>query len=152
MHIKDLQGKVVYRLEQDLAANPQRVAKTQALTQDTSRPNMGLNGEHGLFASKEWWQSIDERRIEVRIYTGTIQRLYLAGQDSDEDATNDFEYLCNDGKTRSATCVVNDDRDLGLYRVGATVFMTYALDILKKQPAKDGGTNYAEILLEVMVA
>jgi hypothetical protein len=151
MHIKNTSGKLVYDIEKHLAANPQHVAKTQALTLDASRPNMGLKGENGLFASEKWWRSIDEGRIEVRVYSGTIQRLYVAGQDSDEDSVKDFEYLCDDGVTRRATCLVNADEDLGLYRAGATIALAYALDKLKKQPARDGGTNVAEILLEVVI-
>ncbi len=152
MYINNLQGKRVYELATELAANPVRVAKAQALTLNPDKPLMGLLGDRGLFGSKEWWQSIDEGRIEVRVYKGTIKRLYVAGQDAEEDQGKDFEYLCEDGSVRRASCVAHDDADLALYREGATVALAYALDKLKKQPAKDGGTNFTEVLLEIVIA
>ena len=152
MHITSGQGKMVYELAKELDANPEQVAKTQAMTLNASKPQMGLLGDCGLYGSKEWWQSIEEGRIEVRVYSGTIQRLYIAGQEADEDEGKDFEYLCNDGKVRRESCMVNNDGDLDLYRPGAVVTLMYALDKLKKQPARDGGENFAEILLEVTVS
>lgn len=153
MYIKNALGKLVYDIKRDLAANPGRIAKAQALTMDSSRPNMGLSGEDGLFASQEWWQSISDGRIEVRVYRGTIQRLYVAGQDSDDEAAEirDFEYRCDDGTVRRATCLANEQANLELYRLGANVALAYALNRLKKQPAKDGGVNFAEVLLEIAI-
>jgi hypothetical protein len=151
MGINNPQGKRVYELAKELAANPARMARTQALTLNADKPLMGLLGDHGLFGSTEWWQSITEGRIEVRVYKGTIQRLYVAGQDADGDQGKDFEYLCEDGVVRCESCVANDDGDLALYREGVSVVLTYALDKLKKQPARDGGTNFTEVLLEVVL-
>lgn len=151
MYINNTQGVRVYELAKELATNPARVSTTQALTLNAEKPLMGLLGDSGLFGSKEWWLSINEGRIEVRVYKGIIQRLYIAGQDADEDEGNDFEYLCEDGNVRRASCVANDDTDLRLYRIGATVELAYALDKLKKQPARDGKLNFAEVLLEVSV-
>jgi hypothetical protein len=151
MYISNPPGKRVYELAKELAANPARIAKTQALTRNAEKPLLGLLGDHGLFGSKEWWQSIDEGRIEVRVYRGIIERLYVAGQDADEDQSKDFEYVCEDGKVRCAGCVANDDSDLTLFREGTSVALAYALDKLKKQPARDGGTNFTEVLLEVVI-
>jgi hypothetical protein len=128
------------------------MAKTQALTLNAAKPQMGLLGAEGLYGSKEWWQSISVGRIEVRICKGTIQRLYVAGQDADEDEDKDFEYLCEDGRVRSESCIANSSVDLDLYREGAVVTLAYALDKLKKQPARDGGKNFSEILLEVAIS
>lgn len=152
MYINNLLGKRIYELATELAANPARIAMAQALTLNADKPLMGLLGDCGLFGSNEWWQSISEGRIEVRVYKGTIKRLYVAGQDADEDQSNDFEYVCDDGRVRRASCVAHDDGDLALYREGATVALAYALDKLKKQPAKDGGINFTEVLLEVVIA
>lgn len=152
MYINHPAGKRVYELAKELTANPARVAKAQALTLNAEKPLMGLLGDQGLFGSEEWWQSIDKGRIEVRVYRGVIKRLYVAGQDADEDQGKDFEYLCEDGNVRRASCVANDDSDLALYREGASVALAYAFDKLKKQPARDGGTNFTEVLLEVVVA
>jgi hypothetical protein len=152
MYIASIEGKMVYELAKDLADHPEQMAKTQALTLNTAKPQMGLLGAEGLYGSKEWWQSIRDGRIEVRICKGTIHRLYIAGQDADEDEGKDFEYLCEDGRIRSESCIANSSADLGLYREGAAITLVYALDKLKKQPARDGGINFAEILLEVTIS
>lgn len=152
MYRKNLsKGKLVYELSKELAANPSRVAITQALTLDRSKPSAGLRGRHGLFASEEWWQSLELGLIPTQIHSGIIQELYVAGMDTDEDEGKDFDYLCEDGKVRSETCMANDEIDLSLFRVGARVTVAYALDELKRQPAKDGGVNFAEILLEIAI-
>lgn len=151
MYIDNFQGKRVYELATELAANPARAAKAQALTLNEDKPLMGLLGDHGLFGSREWWQSIDQGRIEVRVYKGTITRLYVAGQDADEEQGKDFEYVCDDKIIRSASCVAHNDDDLELYREGANVALAYALEKLKKQPSKDGGVNLTEVLLEVVI-
>lgn len=152
MYITSNQGTMVYELAKDLDAHPEQVAKTQALTLNVAKPQMGLLGADGLYGSREWWQSVNDGRIEVRIYKGVIQRLYVAGQDAEEVEGKDFEYLCEDGRVRRESCIANSDIALALYREGAVVTLAYALDKLKKQPARDGGTNFAEILLEVAVS
>lgn len=153
MYITSNQGKMVYELAKDLADHPEQVAMTQALTLNASKPQMGLLGADGLYGSKEWWQSISDGRIEVRIYKGAIRRLYVAGQDAEEaDEGKDFEYLCENGQVRRESCIANSDVDLALYQDGAVVTLVYALDKLKKQPARDGGTNFAEILSEVAIS
>lgn len=47
--------KMVFLLSEELKMNPGRVALTQALTLNSSKPMMGLKGIHGLFGSQEWW-------------------------------------------------------------------------------------------------
>ncbi|MBB5020622.1 hypothetical protein HNQ59_003947 [Chitinivorax tropicus] len=152
MHTICNEEKIVYELAKYLVAHPEQVAMTQALTLNVAKPHMGLLGSEGLYGSKEWWQSIKDGRIEVRTFKGTIQRLYVAGQDADEDEGKDFEYLCEDGRVRTESCVANYNADLELYREGAVVTLVYALDKLKKQPARNGGINFAEILLEVAIS
>jgi hypothetical protein len=152
MYIARNFGKLVYELAEDLVAHPEQVVRTQALTLNSAKPQAGLLGADGLYGSKEWWQSIHDGRIEVRIYRGVIRRLYVAGQDADEDEGKDFEYICEDGNTRTESCVANNSKDLDLYREGASVTLAYALDKLKRQPGPNGETNFAEILLEVAIS
>jgi len=152
MYIASNEGKMVYELAKDLADHPERMAAAQALTLNAAKPQMGLLGAEGLYGSEKWWKSISDGRIEVRICKGTIQRLYVAGQDADEDEGKDFDYLCDDGQVRSESCIANSSADLDLYREGAFVTLAYALDKLKKQPSRDGGINFAEILLEIAIS
>ncbi|MGK5064798.1 hypothetical protein [Janthinobacterium sp. LB3P112] len=44
--------KRIYTLAEALAKDPARIAKTQSLTLDSSRPHMGLKGSHGLSLPK----------------------------------------------------------------------------------------------------
>ncbi|MBW3510781.1 hypothetical protein [Janthinobacterium sp. NKUCC06_STL] len=145
--------KPVYTLAEALAKDPSRVAKTQALTRDSSRPHMGLKGSHGLFASEAWWESIEARRLQTQIVTGSIERTYFAGQDSRRgDQVNSFTLRLADGSTVDESIYTNDKQDTRLFVPGAMVTMVYVLDELKAQPAVDGGVNYARTVLEVAIS
>ena len=144
--------KTVYTLADALAEDPGRVAKTQALTLDSSRPRMGLKGSHGLFASVAWWQNIAARRLQTQTLTGCIERTYFAGQDSRRgDQVNSFTLRLADGSTADESIYTHHKHDIKLFVPGATVTMTYALDELKARAA-DGGVDYARIVLEVSVS
>ncbi|WP_402720637.1 hypothetical protein [Janthinobacterium rivuli] len=145
--------KPVYTLAEALAKDPSRVAKTQALTRDSSRPHMGLKGSHGLFASEAWWESIEARRLQTQIVTGSIERTYFAGQDSRRgDQVNSFTLRLADGSTVDESIYTNHKQDTRLFVPGAMVTMVYVLDELKAQPAVDGGVNYARTVLEVAIS
>ena len=90
----------VYTLAVALAQDPARVAKTQSLTLDSAKPQMGLKGRHGLFASDAWWDSIKAGRIQTQTVTGSIERTYFAGQGSRSgDQVNSFILRLADGST-----------------------------------------------------
>ena len=145
--------KTVYTLAEALAKDPGRVAKTQALTLDSSRPCMGLKGKHGLFASEAWWQSIAARRLQTQTLTGIIERTYFAGQDSRRgDQVNSVTLRLADGSIVDESIYAHQPQDSRLFVPGATVTMVYALDELKAQAAADGGVNYARTVLEVSVS
>ncbi|SIR55867.1 hypothetical protein SAMN05880566_114133 [Janthinobacterium sp. TND4EL3] len=144
--------KTVYTLAEALAKDPGRVAKTQALTLDSSRPCMGLKGKHGLFASEAWWKSIAARRLQTQTLTGIIERTYFAGQDSRRgDEVNSFTLRLADGSTADESIYTHHKHDIKLFVPGATVTMVHALDELKA-PAADGGIGHARIVLEVSVS
>ncbi|WP_217916733.1 hypothetical protein [Janthinobacterium sp. BJB401] len=145
--------KPVYTLAEALAKDPSRVAKTQSLTRDSSRPYMGLKGGHGLFASEAWWESIEARRLQTQIVTGSIERTYFAGQDSRRgDQVDSFTLRLADGSTVDDSIYTNHKQDTRLFVPGAMVTMVYVLDELKAQPAVDGGVNYARTVLEVAIS
>lgn len=72
--------KLVFRLEDRLRDDPERVRLAQALTLDSSRPRMGLRGTHGLFGSPEWWASIREGEIPLSIKMGLFCVPMLQGK------------------------------------------------------------------------
>ncbi|OWQ47542.1 hypothetical protein CDL60_08950 [Roseateles noduli] len=144
--------RVVYSLAIDLAANPERVAKTQALTMNADKPLLGLRGAHGLFASPEWWSNIDSGSIRSETLYGTIEGLHFAGQDARwGDQVNTFSMRLADGTLINEGIVVNEKSYRRLFRVGTEMRIRYALEELKRQPATEGGVNYIKILLEIAV-
>ena len=145
--------KSVYTLAEAVATDPARIAKTQSLTLDSSRPHMGLKGSCGLFASEEWWQSIKAKRIQTLTVTGNIERTYFAGQDSRRgDQVNSFTLRLEDGSAVDESIYTNHKRDIQLFVPGATVTMIYALDELKVQSAAGGSMHYARTVLEVTIS
>lgn len=143
--------KRVYSLSEDLKHDQQRVKKAQELTLDTSRPLMGLKGTCGIFASDEWWNSIRERKIPLKFISGVIKRAYVAGQD-DDGVNNTVELVLKDGSVTNVGIYTNNINDVALFKPGCMVYIAYALDELKKQPAQDGGVNYSKVALEMAVS
>lgn len=145
--------KVVYQLADELARNPQRVELAQALTLNTAKPLLGLKGKHGLFGSKEWWESIRRRRIRTEVRSGVIEKTYFAGQDSRRrDQVNSVTLRLDDGSALDEGIYATEKEDAELFVPGARVLIAYALDELKQQPAANGGANYSRIVLEVAIS
>jgi hypothetical protein len=145
--------KVVYTLRDELNGKPEYVARVQAMTLNRERPLLGLKGRHGLYASDDWWESIRSRRIETKVVSGTITELFFAGQDSRwGDQVNSFRLKIEDETTVEESIYTNQKSDRRLFVVGATVCIAYALDELKKQPARDGSVNYSESVLEMAIS
>ena len=145
-----LEMKKVFDLQDELLANPGRVRKTQALTLDHARPQIGLRGTYGLFGSQDWWDSVNSGRMPLLRLSGVVERVYVAGQDEVEANTVDIRSA--DGNLHSVGIYLNDKSDLPLLRIGASVEIVYALDELKQQPAPDGGVNASKVALEMAVS
>ncbi|MDI4635816.1 hypothetical protein J7U46_22310 [Pelomonas sp. V22] len=140
----------VYLLSKDLEANPGQVERARALTLNRSKPRLGLRGVHGLFASDEWWNSINTGKMRLRFVSGIVAEAYEAGQDR-TGVNNAVTVKLDDASTTSVGIYTNDPRDVRLFRTGSKVSIVYAQDELKDQPAPDGDVNYAEIALEMLV-
>jgi hypothetical protein len=143
--------KRVYLHSQELKNDHERVAAAQALTLNTAKPLLGLKGKHGLYGSPEWWASIEQHKMPLLFISGIILRAYVAGQDGGNE-NNTVDLLLENGSVRDVGIYVNDKADIPLFRVGCRVEIVYALDEMKKQPAPDGGINYAEVALEMAVS
>ncbi|CAB3796428.1 hypothetical protein [Paraburkholderia caffeinilytica] len=143
--------KLVFRFEDELRANPHRVALSQALTLNASKPNVGLKGLHGLLGSPEWWESIQAGKMPLLFISGVVQRIYFSGQD-EGGANNTLDLKLDDGSVRAVGIYVNNSENLKLFHIGCRVSIVYALDALKLQPAIDGGVNYSKIALEMAVS
>ena len=141
----------VFRLEDRLREDPERVRLAQALTLNPSKPLMGLRGTYGLFGSPEWWSNILEGKMPLLHLSGVVQRAYVAGQDGGE-TNNTIDLRLDDGSVHMVGIYVNDKKDVELFHPGSRVGIVYARDELKQQPAADGGVNYLNIALEMAVS
>ena len=139
---KGLSSKVVYLLSEELKNDPEQVSKAQALTLDDTR-QFGLKGSHGLFGSEEWWKNIDDGILPLKKVSGVISRLYVAGQDTEEDE-NEFVLNLDDGREHIESIFANKKADEKLFKVGARVDIVYVLDELKTN-------ELSEIVLEMAV-
>lgn len=144
--------KLVYLLSEELKSNPKRVALTQALTLDKSRPNFGLKGTYGLFGSQQWWDSIENGKMPLQFISGTIERTYVAGQDP-SPMPNSFTLLLENGsKLEESIYSYTKKEDNKLFNVGSRVEIVYALDELKIGAQRNFGEKYNEIVLEMAVS
>ncbi len=143
--------KLVFRLEDKLREDPERVRLAQALTLNALKPRMGLRGTHGLYGSPEWWASIHEGRMPLLYHSGVVQRAYVAGQD-ESVFNNTIDLRLDDGTVYMTGIYVSNGNDAELFQPGCRVGIVYALDELKQQPAADGSINYADIALEMAVS
>lgn len=109
---------IIYDLEIALAKDPQRVASTQALTLDTSRPHMGLAGKHGLYGSDEWWQNLRGGKLPLITYEGIIETIQFSGMHNESKS---FTLNLNEGGAYNHTCIANQKSDLKLYVSGCKV-------------------------------
>lgn len=141
--------RVVYELSEELKNDPQQVIMVQALTKDSMRAFIGLKGTHGLFGSDEWWENIKKGVLPTRCVSGTITRMFVAGQDGGD--VNEFELSMESGSSCTESIYVNDLVDRKLFKTGCKVEITYVFDELKLQPAEDGGVNYSKIVLKMAV-
>jgi hypothetical protein len=142
--------KMVYRLCEEHKADPDFVESTQELSLNENRPHSGLSPRYGLYGSPEWWENIRNGTIPHRVKSGVITRLYVAGMS--ESVVNSIDVRLQDGSVHTGSIYVNDDSDSRMFRIGCRVDVVYVLCELKKQPAQDGGINYAPDVLEMAVS
>src|SRR5262245_9820406 len=144
--------KLVYELRIALQRNPERMALTQKLTLDKSRPLMGLRGVGGLWGSDEWWAATRNGKLRRDDVSGVITRTSFAGQDSRwGDEVNCFTLRLADGSERTDSIYVNEHRDAKLFKPGHRVAWAAVLDPLKDpQPLMDDGC--VKTILEMAVS
>ncbi|MDT3527889.1 hypothetical protein ROV86_07195 [Stenotrophomonas pavanii] len=141
--------KVVYSLRNDLAKDPSRVLDTQSLTLNDARPMLGLKGNKGLFGSEEWWSNIDSGVIEGECVMGVITTLYVAGQDR-LDHPNEFDFILDDGSSRSEAILTDDPNSISAYAPGRKVRIQYAYDELKC-PLRNGCPQYLDLVVKIEI-
>ena len=113
--------KTIYDLAVTLARDPAQVADAQALTQDESRPHMGLKGAYGLFGRAEWWDNLKAGKIPIRIYEGEIESLQFEGM---QNEGRSFTLRLANGGSYTYSCVANETDSEDAYAVGRRARVT----------------------------
>lgn len=142
--------RLIYSLRQELAADPQQVADTQALTLDESRP-FGLKGTYGLFGSPEWWGNIEQGIAPAQTLSGQITRIYREGTHNEGQG---FEMALDDGTLYKYSCVANRGQDISAYQVGKRIEVTMMFDPLKSPMPSAAGEpdTHSRVVLTVLVS
>ncbi len=144
--------KLVYQLENELKADPEQVAKTQALTMDETKPNIGLKGTYGLFGSDEWWKNIRSGKMPKQHVAGVIEKVYVTGVD-ESLGPNTFDMLIDDDfSTLTESIYVDSLADTNLFKVGARVEILYLLEELKARSRLSDETTFSKAVLEMAVS
>lgn len=142
--------RLIYSLQEELDAHPQRMADTQALTLDKSRP-FGLKGTYGLFGSPEWWANIEREVSPVQTLAGRITRIYRVGMHNEGQG---FEMTLDDGTLYKYSCVANRRKDLSAYQIGKRIEFSMMFDPLKNStPGATGEPDtHSRVVLKVLVS
>ena len=83
----------------------------------------GLQPDHGLFGSQEWWEAVEQGVIPKKITEGVISRVYMSGH-------NDFaEFEVTSGTQKKSWERKGDDK---YYVVGRKVRIIYVMQKFKK--------------------
>lgn len=122
--------QTIYLLSKELTDDPDQVRQTQELTLDRSRPQLGLKGSCGLFASTEWWEAISRGTIPTRTISGRILKVYVTGMERGL-VPNTIDIGTDTGEEHVADIYVNSRKDRSEFRAGRWVEIVYALDDLK---------------------
>src|SRR5215813_14393624 len=137
----------VYSLRHELERDAEYLKRVQALSLDTSRPNMGLSARLGLYGSDEWWRNVESAVIPRANYSGIITETFYAGMDSDR-RHNSFRMKTDNGRDYSYSMVPENSSYKGLYRVGHRAEITTIFEELKSRSA-DGAREVLELPLEI---
>ncbi len=113
--------KTIYDLAITLARDPEQVDDAQALTQDESRPHMGLKGAYGLFGSAEWWNNLKTGKMPTTVYEGEIESLQFEGMHNEGRS---FTLRLANGGRYTYSCVANKAADGEAYAVGRRARIT----------------------------
>ncbi|MGX3020899.1 hypothetical protein [Ursidibacter sp. B-7004-1] len=120
---------LVFNLKEKNDSDIEHVKAVQELTLNKSKPNIGLKGRYGLYNSSEWWCNIENNIIPHKILSGTITRLYSAGQDN--YTVNSFEFIGDNGDEYSSGIYLNKTEDIKKFSIGKKIYIYYIIEELK---------------------
>ena len=120
--------KTIFLLERYLKDRPDVIKDAQELTLNKEKPSMGLSGKHGLYASDEWWESLNNGIFETKTYEGKISTIKFEGMNNEGKS---FTLQLKNGGTYKYSCRINSKKDISLYKEGKTLRVTTYLERLK---------------------
>ena len=121
----------------DLLQDRETVALIQKASQQTA--DFGFIPEVAVFGTDEWWDAVENGRIERHAIEGVITRLYMSGHGD----WPEFEVQSGNEVTRW-TRLGNQN----VYRVGKLIRIEYVLQRLKKPMLPEPVKQVLEIWIE----
>jgi hypothetical protein len=140
----------VYSLRDKIEKDLEYLKLVQALSLNTSKPDMGLSTRLGLYGSQEWWKNVESGLIPRANYSGIITETYYAGMDSDR-RHNSFRMKTDDGRAYSYGMVPEHSSYKGLYRPGHRAEIVTIFNELKRRN-RDGTPELLESPLEIRLS
>ena len=141
--------ELVYEFYKDLSNSTDMIRNTHQLTLDKSRPYMGLKGDKGLFATKEWWDNINEKNIPSEVKSGVIVRTYNAGMEN-STKPNSFTYIDKEGNRHDESIYLLDSHNYELFNIDHYVVIFYAYDEMKSSTIEN--PDYCPAVIEMAVS
>lgn len=140
---------LTYSFKEDMVNQESKIKQIHQLTTDETRPLFGIKGDYGLYATREWWDSIDKGLIKIEIHIGLITKTFKSGQDN-VNKDNAFTFISLiDGKSYDESIYCFNNGDYSFFKEGHFIFIVYALDELKM--STENNIQYSKTVLEMAV-
>lgn len=140
---------LTYSFKEDIVNQESKIRQVHQLTMDETKPFFGIKGNYGLYATREWWNSIDKGLIKLEIHIGLIIKTFKSGQDN-IDKDNAFTFVSSiDGKCYNESIYCFNNANYPFFKSGHFVCIVYALDELKT--STDNNIQYSKTVLEMSV-
>lgn len=140
--------KTIYSLKEKAKKDIEYIKLIHKTTLDHNKPNIGLSGKYGLFATEIWWENIKSGNILSSVKKGRIVKLYYSGQDN-EDKYNSMDLLLEDGTIWSESIYLNNDDDYELLKIGSYIYIYYVHD--ERKIKNNGVATYSDTVTEILI-
>ena len=108
----------IYRLKLD----KDFIKRVQAATLTTEQ--FGIQPTHGLFGSRQWWESIRSGKLPVHHLEGIICKVYMGSMND----WPEFTMRTDDGRESSWSRYANDPAFAALYTIGRRIEIDYVIE------------------------
>lgn len=140
---------LTYSFKEDMVNQEDMIRDTINLTLDPDKPLLGIKGDKGLYATPEWWKSIENRNIPSITFCGEIIRTYVAGMDN-SNTDNSFSFLSQDNMILDESIYYIDKKHQQLFKKRHFVVIVYAFDEMKSSTPEN--PDFCPTILEMAVS